>query len=128
MKGDPDNLAALVERVQRWLICKRWRKVIYGAVSVQKCKYACTLYAYASQGKTIGIKVYSTSMNMYSAYTGVCYETYFVVIAMSKYCNDFFVIIEPYPVARKISYRSENVLVLQRCVRMFLAMKKHRPR
>lgn len=39
MRNDPDHLAALVERVQHWLVCKRWRKVIYGAICVQKCEY-----------------------------------------------------------------------------------------
>ena len=39
MRNDPDHLAALVEQVQHWLVCKRWRKVIYGAICVQKCEY-----------------------------------------------------------------------------------------
>ena len=39
MKGDTEHLAALVQKVQRWLVCKRWRKAIYGAVSVQKCEW-----------------------------------------------------------------------------------------
>ena len=38
MKTDPENLASLVDKVQHWLVCKRWRKVIYGAICVQKCK------------------------------------------------------------------------------------------
>ena len=36
MRSDPENLLSLVERVSRWLVCKRWKKVIYGAISVQK--------------------------------------------------------------------------------------------
>ncbi len=38
MRGDTDHLAALVAKVQRWLVCKRWRKAIYGAICVQKCE------------------------------------------------------------------------------------------
>ena len=38
MRSDPDNLLSLVEKVSQWLVCKRWKKVIYGAISVQKCK------------------------------------------------------------------------------------------
>lgn len=38
MKSDPENLSALVNRVQHWLVRQRWKKVIYGAISVQKCK------------------------------------------------------------------------------------------
>ena len=38
MRGDPEHLKFLVSRVQRWLVCKKWKKVIYGAISVQKCK------------------------------------------------------------------------------------------
>ena len=30
--------------------------------------------------------------------------------------------------SRKIKYRAENAVVVQRYVRMYLAMKKHRPR
>ena len=45
MRGDPDNLSAMVLRVQKWLVTKRWRKAIYGAICVQKCEdyynYAC---------------------------------------------------------------------------------------
>ncbi len=36
MKMDPENLASLVDKVQHWLVCKRWKKVIYGAICVQK--------------------------------------------------------------------------------------------
>ena len=39
MRGDPDNLSAMVLRVQKWLVTKRWRKAIYGAICVQKCEY-----------------------------------------------------------------------------------------
>ena len=39
MKSDPDNLSTLVNRVQRWLVRQRWKKVIYGAISVQKCEW-----------------------------------------------------------------------------------------
>lgn len=39
MRGDPNNLLSMVKRVEQWLISKRWRKVIYGAICVQKCKY-----------------------------------------------------------------------------------------
>lgn len=38
MKGDRENLKSMVSRVQHWLVCKRWKKVIYGAISVQKCE------------------------------------------------------------------------------------------
>ena len=36
MRNDPDNLRVLVEQVQHWLVCKRWKKVIYGTICVQK--------------------------------------------------------------------------------------------
>lgn len=38
MRNDPDNLRVLVEQVQHWLVCKRWKKVIYGTICVQKCE------------------------------------------------------------------------------------------
>lgn len=38
MQTDPEKLSAMVAKVQKWLICKQWRKIIYGAISVQKCK------------------------------------------------------------------------------------------
>ena len=38
MKSDPDNLALLIKKVQKWLICSRWRKAQYGTLSVIKCK------------------------------------------------------------------------------------------
>lgn len=38
MKSDPDNLSALVNQVHHWLVRQRWKKVIYGAISVQKCE------------------------------------------------------------------------------------------
>eukprot|EP01137_Pigoraptor_chileana_P012033 Opistho-2@63822 len=34
--SDPENLAKLVESVMKWLIRKRWRKFIYGAITVEK--------------------------------------------------------------------------------------------
>uniref|UniRef100_A0A671SRI9 Unconventional myosin-VI n=1 Tax=Sinocyclocheilus anshuiensis TaxID=1608454 RepID=A0A671SRI9_9TELE len=36
MKSDPDHLAELVKRVNKWLICSRWKKVQWCALSVIK--------------------------------------------------------------------------------------------
>ncbi|KAJ8389356.1 hypothetical protein AAFF_G00120640 [Aldrovandia affinis] len=38
MKSDPDHLAELVKLVNKWLICSRWKKVQWGALSVIKIK------------------------------------------------------------------------------------------
>ncbi|XP_067097431.1 unconventional myosin-VI-like isoform X5 [Osmerus mordax] len=38
MKSDPDHLAELVKKVNQWLICSRWRKVQWCALSVIKLK------------------------------------------------------------------------------------------
>lgn len=38
MQTDITKLSVMVSRVQQWLIHKQWRKVIYGAISVQKRK------------------------------------------------------------------------------------------
>ncbi|KAJ6665842.1 hypothetical protein lerEdw1_001314 [Lerista edwardsae] len=38
MKSDPDHLAELVKRVNHWLICSRWKKVQWCALSVIKLK------------------------------------------------------------------------------------------
>ncbi|KAM4772458.1 unconventional myosin-VI isoform 3-T3 [Rhinophrynus dorsalis] len=38
MKSDPDHLAELIKRVNHWLICSRWKKVQWGALSVIKLK------------------------------------------------------------------------------------------
>uniref|UniRef100_A0A8C1L444 Unconventional myosin-VI n=1 Tax=Cyprinus carpio TaxID=7962 RepID=A0A8C1L444_CYPCA len=49
MKSDPDHLAELVKRVNKWLICSRWKKVQWCALSVIKRTIdglvkACNLY------------------------------------------------------------------------------------
>ena len=41
MRSDPKSLVMLVERVSKWLVCKRWKKFIFGAISVQKCTRTC---------------------------------------------------------------------------------------
>ncbi|XP_028858622.1 myosin VIa isoform X12 [Denticeps clupeoides] len=38
MKSDPDHLAELIKRVNKWLICSRWKKVQWCALSVIKLK------------------------------------------------------------------------------------------
>ncbi|XP_068199383.1 myosin VIa isoform X2 [Antennarius striatus] len=38
MKSDPDHLAALVKKVNKWLIHSRWKKVQWGSLSVVKLK------------------------------------------------------------------------------------------
>lgn len=38
MKSDPENLAALVAKVRRWLLCSRWRKAQWCTLSVIKLK------------------------------------------------------------------------------------------
>lgn len=39
MKSDPENLAVLVKKVQKWLLASRWKKVQWCALSVIKCKF-----------------------------------------------------------------------------------------
>ncbi|OWK57707.1 Unconventional myosin-VI [Lonchura striata] len=41
MKSDPDHLAELVKRVNRWLICSRWKKVQWCSLSVIKYSLFC---------------------------------------------------------------------------------------
>lgn len=38
MKSDPDHLAELIRRVNHWLICSRWKKIQWCALSVIKLK------------------------------------------------------------------------------------------
>ena len=38
MKSDPENLALLIKKVMKWLICSRWKKVQWCAWSVIKCE------------------------------------------------------------------------------------------
>ena len=35
---DKEHLLSLIEKVAKWLICARWKKAIYGAWEVIKCK------------------------------------------------------------------------------------------
>ena len=90
MRSDPENLLSLVERVNRWLVCKGWKKVIYGAISVQKREFSPTSDAYL-------------------------YDLHCVCVSSTA-------------VARKIQYRADNAVIIQRCARMYLALHKHRPR
>ncbi|XP_066994103.2 myosin heavy chain 95F [Anabrus simplex] len=39
MKSDPENLALMVAKVQKWLLMSRWKKVQWCALSVIKLKY-----------------------------------------------------------------------------------------
>ena len=34
---DPKHLEQLIEKVSRWLICARWKKMIYGVIEAVKC-------------------------------------------------------------------------------------------
>ena len=38
MKSDPENLALLIKKVMKWLICSRWKKAQWGTLSVIKCE------------------------------------------------------------------------------------------
>ncbi|CAG0922973.1 unnamed protein product [Notodromas monacha] len=67
LKSDPENLAALVDRVKQWLLRSRWKKVQWGAIMVIK-------------------------------------------------------------LTKKIEYRRENLIVMQKMVRMHQARKQHQPR
>ncbi|GFU35915.1 myosin heavy chain 95F [Nephila pilipes] len=67
MKSDPQNLALLVKKVQKWLLISRWKKTIWCALSVIKLK-------------------------------------------------------------NKILYRRNNLIVIQKNIRMCLAKRKYRPR
>jgi len=67
MKSDPETLNALVAKVQKWIICNRWKRAIWGSISVQK-------------------------------------------------------------LANKIKYRRELIVKIQKTVRMFLSVAKHKPR
>jgi hypothetical protein len=52
MQSDPENLKALVSKVARWIVVNRWKKAIWCAISVQKCKnFHCVLwYTYGGRG------------------------------------------------------------------------------
>jgi len=39
MRSDPENLAAMIQKVKKWLIANRWKKVQWCALMVIKCKY-----------------------------------------------------------------------------------------
>ncbi|CAG0920544.1 unnamed protein product [Notodromas monacha] len=67
LKSDPENLAALVKKVHRWLLCSRWKKAMWGTLMVIKLK-------------------------------------------------------------NKIKFRKENLVIIQKTVRMHQAKKQHRPR
>ena len=45
MKSDPDNLAQLVKKVQKWLLASRWKKSQWCALSVIKRKSKFTFFA-----------------------------------------------------------------------------------
>jgi len=38
MKSDPDHLAELLKKVNKWLLCSRWKKVQWCCLSVIKRK------------------------------------------------------------------------------------------
>jgi myosin-6 len=44
LKADPENLAALVKKVHRWLLCSRWKKAQWGALMVLKCEYSSDIW------------------------------------------------------------------------------------
>ena len=44
LKSDPEHLAELIKKVQKWLINMRWRKVQWCGLSVIKCKSFLTFY------------------------------------------------------------------------------------
>ena len=46
MKSDPENLAQLIKKVKKWLICARWRKAQWGALSVIKCWFPLMSLSY----------------------------------------------------------------------------------
>ena len=45
MRSDPDNLKILIAKVKRWLICTRWKKAQWGALSVIKRTSSVRLFA-----------------------------------------------------------------------------------
>lgn len=98
MRTDPESLKNLVLKVQRWLVTKQWRKVIYGAITVQKCN------------------------DTIDTLPGV----HCVIVALCAFLSVLSSVLPS--VARKIRYRQENAVVVQSVIRMSLAMKKHRPR
>ena len=99
MQTDSEKLSAMVAKVQKWLICKQWRKVIYGAISVQKCKKKYNLL------NSLHYKIYTFKKGNFVH----------ILCCLSL-------------VTRKIQYRQENALIIQCSVRMLIAVKKYRPR
>ncbi|XP_062857939.1 myosin VIa isoform X1 [Trichomycterus rosablanca] len=55
MKSDPDHLEELVQKVNKWLICSRWKKVQWCALSVIKLKnkILCRASACVKMQKTV---------------------------------------------------------------------------
>lgn len=60
MKSDPEHLAELIRRVQKWLIGVHWRKVQWCALSVIKCKFLSVHSCLVSQLGTLQSTVCAT--------------------------------------------------------------------
>ena len=52
MKSDPENLAALVKKVRRWLLCSRWKKAQWCTLSVIKREWRLEWCSYI---KSLGL-------------------------------------------------------------------------
>lgn len=82
MKSDPDHLAELVKKVNKWLIHSRWKKVQWCALSVIKCKQLLIKYDarcdVMNQNRSI-IRSLFTS-NRLSVMTGIFFSCFISVL------------------------------------------------
>ena len=72
------------------------------------------------------IHVINTGLSLW--YIHICTYIYDVSVSCFEELLALLYVCLHHLVARKIKYRADNAVVLQRCVRMYLALKKHRPR
>ena len=100
MRSDPENLAAMVAKVKKWLLASRWKKAQWCALSVIKCMFTHK-YAHTQINFIFCIKEKELKIILY----------------------DFIFLVD-----KKIKYRASCHINIQKNVRMYLAKKQHRPR
>lgn len=75
MKSDPENLAALVAKVHKWLVCSRWRKAQWCALSVIKRKlylpykvihHVNSIYLYSQEQDYLSSRVFDHNTKEHS--------------------------------------------------------------
>ncbi|MCJ8749990.1 hypothetical protein PDJAM_G00193930 [Pangasius djambal] len=126
MKSDPDHLAELVKRVNKWLIHSRWKKALFKALGLNEKDYKFGLTrVFFRPGK---FAEFDQIMKSDPDHLAELVKRVNKWLIHSRWKKVQWCALSVIKLKNKMLYRANACVKMQKTVRMWLCKRKHKPR